>query len=208
VNRVYPLGAGEGVNQINIKSVNKNIPYVEDVKSIKEHGLVEYVWVDQRFTVPQALKDNAINMLKKWAQPKISDLLKLTDEPLSIDKLRQGTVIMINTDDFGSINLRIKKETKQDVFGAPQDIQLELGNLSDDFTTTMSDLKRKQEINETYSQGATNILNYSYQDNCEKAYPAEIEFFLDDDVFHVNTVELTFKTKRYRGYTKAVKGGG
>ena len=206
VNRVYPLGAGEGVNQINIKSVNKNIPYVEDAKSIKEHGLVEYVWVDQRFTVPQALK--------KWAQPKISwdvtaaDLLKLTDEPLSIDKLRQGTVIMINTDDFGSINLRIKKETKQDVFGAPQDIQLELGNLSDDFTTTMSDLKRKQEINETYSQGATNILNYSYQDNCEKAYPAEIEFFLDDDVFHVNTVELTFKTKRYRGYTKAVKGGG
>ncbi|EMW5940811.1 phage tail protein [Enterococcus faecalis] len=214
VNRVYPLGAGEGVNQINIKSVNKNIPYVEDAKSIKEHGLVEYVWVDQRFTVPQALKDNAINMLKKWAQPKISwdvtaaDLLKLTDEPLSIDKLRQETVIMINTDDFGSINLRIKKETKQDVFGAPQDIQLELGNLSDDFTTTMSDLKRKQEINETYSQGATNILNYSYQDNCEKAYPAEIEFFLDDDVFHVNTVELTFKTKRYRGYTKAVKGGG
>lgn len=214
VNRVYPLGAGEGVNQINIKSVNKNIPYVEDAKSIKEHGLVEYVWVDQRFTVPQALKDNAINMLKKWAQPKISwdvtaaDLLKLTDEPLSIDKLRQGTVIMINTDDFGSINLRIKKETKQDVFGAPQDIQLELGNLSDDFTTTMSDLKRKQEINETYSQGATNILNYSYQDNCEKAYPAEIEFFLDDDVFHVNTVELTFKTKKYRGYTKAVKGGG
>ncbi|EFM82370.1 phage minor structural protein, N-terminal domain protein [Enterococcus faecalis TX4248] len=214
VNRVYPLGAGEGVNQINIKSVNKNIPYVEDAKSIKEHGLVEYVWVDQRFTVPQALKDNAINMLKKWAQPKISwdvtaaDLLKLTDEPLSIDKLRQGTVIMINTDDFGSINLRIKKETKQDVFGAPQDIQLELGNLSDDFTTTMSDLKRKQEINETYSQGATNILNYSYQDNCEKAYPAEIEFFLDDDVFHVNTVELTFKIKRYRGYTKAVKGGG
>lgn len=214
VNRVYPLGAGEGVNQINIKSVNKNIPYVEDAKSIKEHGLVEYVWVDQRFTVPQALKDNAINMLKKWAQPKISwdvtaaDLLKLTEEPLSIDKLRQGTVIMINTDDFGSINLRIKKETKQDVFGAPQDIQLELGNLSDDFTTTMSDLKRKQEINETYSQGATNILNYSYQDNCEKAYPAEIEFFLDDDVFHVNTVELTFKTKRYRGYTKAVKGGG
>ena len=51
-------------------------------------------------------------------------------------------------------------------------------------------------------------MNYSYQDNCESAYPAEIEFYLDDDVFHVNTVELTFKTKRYRGYTKAVKGGG
>lgn len=214
VNRVYPLGAGEGVNQINIKAVNNNIPYVEDASSIKKYGLVEYVWTDLRFTQPQALKDNAVNMLKKWSVPKVTwdvsaaDLIKLTDTPLEIDKLRLGTVVMINTNDFGSFNLRIKKESKSDVFGAPQSIDLELGNLKDDINTTMSDLGRKQQINETYSQGATNILNYSYQDNCESAYPAEIEFYLDADVFHVNTVELTFKTKRYRGYTKAVKGGG
>lgn len=214
VNRVYPLGAGEGVNQINIKSVNSNIPYVEDKESIKKYGLVEYVWTDLRFTQPQSLKDNATNMLLKWSIPKVSwkvkaaDLIKLTDAPLQIDKLRQGTVVMINTNEYGSFNLRIKKESKSDVFGAPQSLDLEIGNIKDDINTTMSDLGRKQQINETYSQGATNILNYSYQDNCESAYPAEIEFYLDDDVFHVNTVELTFKTKRYRGYTKAVKGGG
>ncbi|OJG68659.1 phage minor structural protein [Enterococcus moraviensis] len=214
VNRIYPLGAGEGINQVNIKSVNNNLTYVEDKKAIEKYGLVEYVWVDQRFTIPQALKDNAVSMLKKWSIPKISwsitaaDLTKLTDDPLIIDKLRKGGVAMINTNDYGSINLRIKREAKRDVFGAPQDLDLDLGNLKDDISTTMSDLGRKQEINETYSQGATNILNYSYQDNCEAAYPANIEFYLDDDVFHVNTVELTFKTKRYRGYTKAVKGGG
>ncbi len=214
VNRVYPLGSGEGINQINIKSVNNGISYVEDKKSIDKYGLVEYVWVDQRFTIPQALKDNAINMLEKWSIPKVSwsvtaaDLTKLTDDPLIVDKLRKGGVAMINTNDYGSVNLRIKKEAKSDVFGAPQNLQLDLGNLKDDITTTMSDLGRKQQINETYSQGATNILNYSYQDNCEAAYPAIIEFYLDDDVFHVNTVELTFKTKKYRGYTKAVKGGG
>lgn len=214
VNRIYPLGAGEGINQVNIKSVNNNLTYVEDKKAIEKYGLVEYVWVDQRFTIPQALKDNAVSMLKKWSIPKISwsitaaDLTKLTDDPLIIDKLRKGGVAMINTNDYGSINLRIKREAKRDVFGAPQDLDLDLGNLKDDISTTMSDLGRKQEINETYSQGATNILNYSYQDNCETAYPANIEFYLDDDVFHVNTVELTFKTKRYRGYTKAVKGGG
>ncbi|GGC75016.1 phage tail protein [Enterococcus wangshanyuanii] len=214
VNRIYPLGAGEGINQVNIKSVNNNLTYVEDKKAIEKYGLVEYVWVDQRFTIPQSLKDNAVSMLKKWSIPKISwsitaaDLTKLTDDPLIIDKLRKGGVAMINTNDYGSINLRIKREAKRDVFGAPQDLDLDLGNLKDDISTTMSDLGRKQEINETYSQGATNILNYSYQDNCEAAYPANIEFYLDDDVFHVNTVELTFKTKRYRGYTKAVKGGG
>lgn len=214
VNRVYPLGAGEGINQLNIKSVNGGKEYVEDPDSINKYGLIEYVWVDQRFTIAQALKGNALNMLKKWSIPKVSwkvqaaDLIKLTDSPLEIDKLRQGTVVMINTNEYGSFNLRIKKESKSDVFGAPQELKLELGNLKDDINTTMSDLGRKQQINETYSQGATNILNYSYQDNCEAAYPAEIEFYLDDDVFHVNTVELTFKTKRYRGYTKAVKGGG
>lgn len=214
VNRVYPLGAGEGVNQLNIKSVNGGKEYVEDAASIKKYGLTEYVWVDQRFTIAQNLKDNALAMLKKWSEPVISwnvsaaDLIKLTDTPLEIDKLRLGSVVMINTDDFGSVNLRIKRERKADVFGAPQDIELELGNLQGDISTTMSDLARKQQINETYSQGATNILNYSYADNCEKDYPAIIEFYLDEDVFHVNTVELTFKTRRYRGYTKAVKGGG
>lgn len=214
VNRVYPLGAGEGINQINIKAVNNGVSYVEDAASIKKYGLVEYVWVDQRFTIEQALKDNALAMLKKWSEPKISwsvtatDLIKLTDTPLEIDKLRQGSVVMVNTNEYGSVNLRIKREAKSDVFGQPQALELDIGNVTGDINTTMSDLGRKQQINETYSQGATNILNYSYQDNCEAAYPAEIEFYLDDDVFHVNTVELTFKTKKYRGYTKAVKGGG
>ncbi|MGM0239862.1 phage tail spike protein [Enterococcus sp. AZ103] len=214
VNRIYPLGAGEGVNQLNIKSVNNNIAYVEDKTSIAKYGLVEYVWVDQRFTDAQSLKNNAEAMLKKWSIPSVSwkttavDLTKLTDEPIQIDLLRQGNVVMLNTDDYGSINFRIKKESKADVFGNPQDIKLELGTTTGDISTTLSDLARKQQINETYSQGATNILNYSYQDNCEAAYPAEIEFYIDDDVFNINTVELTFKTKRYRGYTKAVKGGG
>lgn len=214
VNRVYPLGAGEGVNQLNIKSVNGGKEYVEDADSIKKRGLIEYVWVDQRFTIAQNLKDNAVAMLKKWSQPIVSwtvlaaDLTKLTDEPLEIDKLRLGSVVMINTNDFGSVNLRIKKESKADVFGAPQDIELELGNLKDDINTTLSDLDRKQQINETYSQGATTLFNKSYADNCESKYPAVMKFNIDDDVVHINTIDLDFETSAYRGYTQAVKGGG
>ena len=214
INRVYPLGAGEGVNQVNITSVNKGVPYIESQESIKKYGLIEYVYVDQRFSQPQALLDNVKGLLTKWAEPIISwtvsaaDLLKLAGERLAIDRLRVGSIIMVNTDDFGSVNLRIKKESKRDVFGAPYDIQLELGNIKGDLSSTISNLSKKQTISETYSQGSTNLLTYSYADNCEKDFPAVIDFFIDDDVFHVNTVELTFKTKKYRGYTKAVKGGG
>ena len=42
-----------------------------------------------------------------------ADLIKLTDQPLAIDRLRLGTVIMINTNEFGSVNLRIKKKVKR-----------------------------------------------------------------------------------------------
>lgn len=214
VNRIYPLGAGEGVNQLNIKSVNGGKEYVEDTASIKKYGLVKYIWVDNRFTIAQALKDNATAMLKKWSVPKITwhikavDLIKLTDTPLAMDKLREGAVVMINTNDFGSVNLVINKESKSDVFGAPHDLQLELGNVGEDISTTMADLQRKQQINETYSQGATTLFNKSYADNCESKYPAVMKFNIDDDVVHINTIDLDFETSAYRGYTQAVKGGG
>ena len=214
VNRIYPLGAGEGVNQLNIKSVNGGKEYVEDTASIKKYGLVKYIWVDNRFTIAQALKDNATAMLKKWSVPKITwhikavDLIKLTDTPLAMDKLREGAVVMINTNDFGSVNLVINKESKSDVFGAPHDLQLELGNVGEDISTTMADLQRKQQINETYSQGATTLFNKSYADNCESKYPAVMKFNIDDDVVHINTIDLDFEASAYRGYTQAVKGGG
>ena len=39
VNRIYPLGYGEGVNQLTIKKVNNNVPYLEDAESIAKYGL-------------------------------------------------------------------------------------------------------------------------------------------------------------------------
>lgn len=214
VNRIYPLGAGEGVNQLNIKSVNDGKEYVEDAESIKKYGLIKYIWVDSRFTIEQSLKDNALAMLKKWSVPKITwkikavDLIKLTDTPLEIDKLREGAMVMVNTNDFGSLNLTINKESKSDVFGAPHNLELELGNIGEDISTTMADLQRKQQINETYSQGATTLFNKSYADNCESKFPAVMKFNIDDDVVHINTIDLDFETSAYRGYTQAVKGGG
>src|SRR5690606_24366781 len=67
---------------------------------------------------------------------------------------------------------------------------------------------RRQQINELYSQGATNILNFTYQDNCDQNIPAVIPFYIDDDVVNVNTVELTFRTKKFRAYSRATEGGG
>lgn len=100
---------------------------------------------------------------------------------------------MINTNEFGSVNLRIKKESKKDVFGAPQDIQLELGNLQETIHSTMTAFSRKQEISETYAQGATTLLNRSIQGKLSKTQPVELNLYFDEDILYINTAELTFK---------------
>lgn len=209
-NRIYPLGAGEGVNQLTIESVNNGIPYLEDRQPGEE--IREVIWVDRRFTHAEHLKASAKALLDKWKKPivtwKVSaaDVSKITG--LGIDKFQVGTVVRLQLDDFPTMDLRIMKESKSDIKGDPGNIQLEIGNVQEDLSTTQADLERRQQINELYSQGATNILNFTYQDNCDQNIPAVIPFYIDDDVVNVNTVELTFRTKKFRAYSRATEGGG
>lgn len=211
-NRIYPLGAGEGVNQLTIESVNNGVPYIEDATSIAEYDLYETIWVDTRFTDAATLKANAEVLLKKWKEPIVSwtttaaDVSELTGT--SVDELTEGKVIRVSTKEFGDIDLRILKESRPDAKGAPWNVNLELGNLTKDLGTTQTDLERRQKINEVYSQGATNIDSRDFQDNCDANYPAVIRFPIPNDVVNINEMKLTFETTKYRAYSKAIEGGG
>lgn len=219
VNRVYPLGSGEGVNQLNIKKVNPSgQAYVENAQSIMEYGLIEYVWVDRRITDAKTLYESAKALLEKFAKVKVSweidavDLLKCVTLPgekvPKVDDLRLGKVIQIRTEKFGIVNLRILKESKSDVFGDPGNIKLSIGNVLTDLGTTQADIERKIEINQLYSQGATNILNYDKADNADENYPVKFRIYIDDDVVKINTCELTFETTKFRAYSKTLKASG
>src|SRR5690625_6162077 len=69
-------------------------------------------------------------------------------------------------------------------------------------------MERTQRVKYAYSQGATNILTFGYQDNADSGIPAVIPFYIDDDVVNVNTLELTFRTRPFRSYSRATEGGG
>ncbi|MFL2116269.1 phage tail spike protein [Marinilactibacillus psychrotolerans] len=211
-NRIYPLGAGEGVNKLDISDVNIGLPYVEDVASIKEHGLYETTWVDQRFIDAASLKSTAESMLESWSKPTASLIISAVDlsgkTGIVSDKLRLGKVIRVFLEEYDEIDLLIVKEGKKDLYGDPSDIELELGTLSEDQQDSDVNSEQKQKINELYSQGATNIMNFGYQDNCDSVIPALIPFYVDDDVVNINTCELTFRTKKFRAYSQATKGGG
>ena len=217
INRIYPLGIGEGVNQLNIKKVNPTgQAYIENAQSIVDNGLIEYIWVDRRFTDANLLMKSAQSLLTKFSQPIVSwetdaiDLIKAsTDEKIpQMTKLRVGNVVRLSTEKFGIVNLRILKESKSDVFGDPGNIKLSIGNVMNDLGTTQADIERKIEINQLYSQGATNILNYDKADNADEQYPVKFRIYIDNDVVKINTCELTFETTKFRAYSKALKASG
>lgn len=220
INRIYPLGQGEGVNQLNIKKVNPTgKTYVEDAASIVKNGVIEYIWVDRRFTDAKSLYESTNALLTKWKNPIVSweitaiDLIKAVAKNTrqkipKIAEIREGKVVQVKTKKFGTINLRILKESKSDLFGGDGDISLAIGYVPSDLGTTQADNERQIEINQLYSQGATNILNYDKADNCDPDHPVTFRIYIDDDVVKINTVELTFETTRFRAYSKAIAGGG
>lgn len=217
INRIYPLGIGEGVNQLNIKKVNPTgQAYIENAQSIIDNGLIEYIWVDRRFTDAKLLMQSAQSLLTKFSQPIVSwetdaiDLIKASSDKKipQMTKLRVGNVVRLSTEKFGIVNLRILKESKSDVFGDPGNIKLSIGNVMNDLGTTQADIERKIEINQLYSQGATNILNYDKADNADEQYPVKFRIYIDDDVVKINTCELTFETTKFRAYSKTLKASG
>lgn len=211
-NRIYALGYGEGVNQLTIKKVNNNIPYVEDAESISLYGVREYVWPDKRYTDDVSLKAAAESLLVKWKEPIIkwktnaAELSKITG--LTKDKFREGAVVRLHLDDFPVTDVRIVKESRSDIKKEEWNVSLELGNLTDDIATTSTDLERRQQINELNTDGYTNLLTYSYNDNADNENPAEIQIFIPEETVRLNKAVLSYKTDNFRAYERAIEGGG
>ena len=217
ITRIYPLGSGEGVNQLTIKEVNNGVPYLEDTEARNRYGLHKRVWVDSRFEDAVSLKASAQAFLDKYGKPLRSFAIDVRDYTLNERALKAaafqtftvGDVLMVHDLDTSiSEQQRVEKYSKPDVYGAPQDLKLELGNLIADITTTTTDLQKKQLVNETYSQGSTNIDSRDFQDNCDSNYPAVIRFPIPNDVVNINEMKLTFEATKYRAYSKAIEGGG
>ncbi|MCT8138654.1 phage tail protein [Anaerobacillus sp. CMMVII] len=210
VNFIIPKGAGEGVNQLTIESVNNGIRYLKDDESISKWGKRPYVWIDRRFEDAESLKASGQSLINQWKDPKFSfecEAADLSVLPGYEGRRKLGTVTKVIVGDEKQYEGRILVEHIPDL-SKEYDAKYEINNGIDDIATTQADLERKQRVNEAYSQGATNILNYDYQDNCDQNNPATIKFFIDNDVVNINTCELTFDTEEFRAYSQATEGGG
>lgn len=220
VNRIHAKGIGEGVNSLTFKTINGGKNYVQNDAAIAARGgrIISYEWVDRRFTDKASLLASAKSLLDKWSRPiitwKISAIdlnkihIKQTGKKLEIDNLKLGKVVQLDTKKYGKQELRIVKVSKSDITGSPWDIQLEIGNVGQTLQGTLADSDRQNEINTNYANGATNLFLVKESDNADSSHPVKLWFNLDDDVAMINQVRLDVETDSFRGYTKAVKGGG
>lgn len=204
VNYIIPKGNGEGINQLTIGLVNSGIKYLKDDVSIALWGKHSYIWIDKSFEDAQLLKNSALSLLNQWKDPKISFNVNAADlsilpEYAQEQKVLNGiTRILVDDNEYYA---RIIGEEISDI-SKEYDVKYTINNRVDDIATAQTEITRKLSVSESYSQGATNIYSFTYQDNCDQYVPAHISFYVDDDVVNVNTCELTFETKNYRGYNQ------
>lgn len=211
VTRLYALGYGEGDNQLDIKSINNGLPYLE--KNVGKYGLKQSILVDRRFESPETLKEYARSVLDGLSEPYISYKVKAVD--LSIKdskkyaKFMPGDHVLIRDVEDG-INLKIPIMTvkKADIKGNPFDIEIEIANKSQDITGSISEIMERARINDTYSQGATNLMQMAFVDNCDPKYPATLRFYVPEEMARINKLILNYTIENFRAYSKATKGGG
>ncbi|MCU5095062.1 phage tail spike protein [Bacillus wiedmannii] len=214
ITRIYPLGYGEGVNQLGIEKVNGGIPYLQAEQSIiDQYGIHKRIWADRRFEDAESLKASGGGLLEQYKKPLVTVSVDCIDyeliDPYKLVKYDVSKIVGVYDQDTDTNDdLRIMKLSKSDIYGDPSNIQFEIGNVRDDIGTTITDLQKKQLVNDTYSQGSTNIDSRDFQDNCDPEHPAVIRFQIPNDVMNVNELLLTFETLRFRAYERAIKGGG
>lgn len=202
--RLYVLGYGEGDNQLNIKSVNGGMAYL-DADTQGKHGIISKIAVDRRFQDKNLLLEYGRNLLNELKNPyysyeidaapigaggSVGDTFRVIDDEEGISELMKVTSI-------SKTDISSKPEIKYTVANKPQDIADEIAKLAD-----------RQRIADLYSQGATNIDSRSFQDNADASHPAVLRFYLPKELVRINKLVLNFKLSGFRGYTRGSSAGG
>lgn len=210
--RLYGLGYGEGVNQLNFAEINDGKPYI-DADTQDQFGIISDIFVDRRFEHPETLKARCEAILNERKMPRITyqvdaaDLSKLTDVPLH--KFVSGGLVRVIDDDLGiDVIARVVNKRKPDLRGKPGEVELEISNKSVDIAGMFNELETRQRIHDLYAQGATNLSTHDFADNCDPEHPAIMRFYIPHEAARINKVLLSYRTEAFRAYSRAIAGGG
>lgn len=212
VTRLYLLGYGEGVNQLNVKAVNGGLPYIlADTAAV--WGVKSSVFVDTTIENAASLLARGRAVLKELKNPYLAykaaavDLFRLTG--LQWDRFLPGKLVHVRDEDKNiDFTARIVTKTKDDVYGDPGGVELEIANRVRDLADSVSRIAERQGIAELYSQGATNLYSQQYADNADGNHPAVMRFYVPHGCVRINSVRLSWSLGAFRAYETGAAAGG
>lgn len=207
--RLYPLGYGEGVNQLTIKGVNNGVPYLQSPQPyIDRYGIIERIWIDRRYEDPESLKSAAQVMLDELQDPIRQYRIGFTQLDIAdYNKAAIGKRTRILHPELG---------TKVDTFitelhlkhGDIKSSTVVIANHSTSVATAIANMADRQRIEQSYAQGATQLFAQSVQANATTEKGAKLNFYIPAEMRIVNAVKVKIQIDRFRSYSKATKGGG
>ena len=213
ITRLYPLGYGEGVNQLTIKEANNGVAYI-DASTIGTWGVKCSVWTDTRIQDAATLKARAQQVLEGYKNPYISYTAKAVDlyreTGFSWDNFMPGKLVKVMDAEHSiNFNARIVTISKRDINGDPGDIEITIANAARDAADSINTLADRVGIGELYSQGATNLFAIPYADNADQTHPAKFRVYIPEGMVRINKMLLSWQIAAFRAYsTGAAAGGG
>ena len=193
VTKLYAYGSGEGVNQLNIKSMTDGKGYIlADAAHIAKYGIRARIWVDRRYDNVEALYGAAQRMLQELQDPVVTYSCGF------IGNVDIGDMVDI----IGHETTYVTK--KKISYGDIDDVSYELANKRVNIAQTIADLSDRQRIETTYSQGATNIYAIAYVDNADSKNALDCQFYIPAGMRFVNKVVAKITMDSFRAYSATV----
>lgn len=205
--RLYPLGYGEGVNQLNIKNLNNGIPYIQSSPEIiAKYGIIERIWIDRRYENEESLFNAAKAMLGRLEKILVDYEVDFVDVD-NFEKAEVGKIARVidieNGIDFTTLIKSIKIE-HSDITRST----ISVSESGQSIASSVADLADRQRIETTYAQGATQLYAQSLQANADKVSGAVMNFFIPEEMRIINKVLIKVKLESFRSYSRATENGG
>lgn len=206
VTRLYPLGYGEGVNQLGIAGVNGGVPYLQSPKAVVDkYGIVERVWVDRRYEDPESLKAAAQAMLDRLQEPQVSYEIGFQELTQSdYDRAEVGKRVRIVFSEVGeSVDTWITELTRN--YDDVTQSTMVVANRETSIASSLADMADRQRIEQTYAQGATQLYSQALQANCDSKNGAVMDFFIPTEMRIINKVLVKVRMGSFRAYSKSTQ---
>lgn len=202
--RLYPLGYGEGVNQLSIASINNGVPYIQSPQSyIDKYGVVERIWIDRRYEDVESLLSAAQVMLAELQEPVRQFTVGFAElDSSDYNVARIGKRMRVEHPDTGEKIDTFITGIKYD-HGDITTSEITVANRSTDIASSVADMADRQRIEQAYAQGATQLYAQSLQANCDSKNGAVINFYIPKEMRIINKVEAKVRVGGFRAYSKA-----